>query len=121
MKIKSIKTLQESQELHSVWTDVDGNMRFGDLNPETFASEASHCRQLLDTYTGLTAQIQDVRTRLIVANNKLGKSNTRVYQGMRASYGSKSPEYVRAQKTRIYKPRRSSASTTPTTTPPAQA
>ncbi len=103
MKIRTIKILQESQELHSVWADVDGTMRFGNLTPETFATEAGACRQLLEVYTALTAQLQEVRARLGEANKNISKANTRVYQGMRASYGSKSPEYVRAQKTRIYK------------------
>ena len=116
MKIRSVKTLQESQELHSVWIDVDGSMRFGNLTPETFVNEAGACRQLLDMYTALTAQLQDIRARLDEANKKLSKSNTRVYQGMRASYGSKSPEYVRAQKTRIYKSSSRRATTTPGTT-----
>ena len=114
MKIRTIKILQESQELHSVWAEVDGTMHFGTLTPETFAAEAGACRQLLELYTALTAQIQDVRTRLGEANKNISKANTRVYQGMRASYGSKSPEYVRVQKTRIYK----SSSRRGTTTPP---
>lgn len=82
---------------------MDSGLRFGDLTPGSFAQQTSDCRHWLDMYTSLLAQIEDVRMRLTDSDKKLSKGNTRVHQGMRASYGSKSPEYVRAQKARIHR------------------
>lgn len=100
LQIKTIKTLQESQELYKLWMDLNPNLHFGDLTPETLENRSNNCRQLLEQFTTLTAQIQDVRTRLNAEEKLTAKDNTRVHQGVRASYGNKSPEYQRAQKTR---------------------
>lgn len=100
MKVKTIKTLQEAQELHKLWTDLNPDLRFGDLTPEALANRTNNCRQLLEQFTTLTAQIQDVRARLDAEEKLTAKDNTRVHQGVRASYGGKSPEYQRAQKAR---------------------
>ena len=103
MKITTLKKIQEAQELHAIWSDIDIDLRFGDLTPEAFANKLGNCRQLLDAYTSLSAQLQDVRARLQDAGKGLGKDNGRVHQGMRASFGAKSPEYERAHKARIRK------------------
>ena len=103
MKVKSIKTIQEAQELAQVWIELDGSQHYGTLTPAELNKKSASCRQWLDTFTALSAQLQEVRAHLSQEVTDLSKNNGRVYQGMRASYGAKSPEYVRAQKTRIYK------------------
>ena len=120
MKIKTIKTIQESQELAQVWLSLNGNQQFGTLTPEVLTQKSTNCRQLLDTFTALSSQIQDVRVRLVQEVGDLSKDESRVHQGIRASYGVKSPEYVRAQKTRSKSnSRRSNTSSTPPDPPQA--
>ena len=100
MRVKTIKTLQETQEIHQIWTGIDPNLKFGNLTPESIANRSTNCRQLLDLFTSLSAELQDVRTRLAAEEKQLGSDKTRFYQGVRATYGQKSPEYKRAQQAR---------------------
>ena len=122
MKLKTVKTLQETQELQQIWLELDASMRFGDLNPDKVTAQSTTCRQLLDMFTNLDSQIKAVRTRLKKEEKVMSQYNTRICQGMRGSYGAESPEYLRAQKARIQKPSARRAANTPSSpVPPPQA
>jgi len=120
MRIKTIRTIQEAQDLAQVWDSLEGEKQFGTITPNALTQKSGKCKQLLDQLTALNLQTQAVRIELNTEVGGLTKDSSRVHQGVRANYGPKSSEYARVQKTRNSRASRrgSNSNTTASNVPP---